>query len=319
MVCLAAAHTMFGVLYPVARSGLYFMLLVPLFCAAMARCATSPPWVALERVYVFTAGALVLSFLAAVQLTSYSEWRFDRNTLGLFHRLQDAAQRENRAQARVGATYLLAPPLEFYRRALHDKWLAPVESFNGAALAERARLNPFDYFAVLPQDESIAREFAPRRLWTDPATGVVLSAAAARNSGPAAPAPAPVPAGCVDDAEGRLRFAGPWQHERRFPAAYGGTISYSNSPGASFEFSFSGRGVVYVFTRAFNRGDAAIFLDGVPYPVLDQYANVTAWRSRVSLETPGAGDHVLTVTVPGRKNAASRDTFVDVDCLAPEP
>ena len=319
MVCLAAAHSMFGVLYPVARSGLYFMLLVPLLCAALARCAANPPWAALGRVYVFAAGALALWFLTAIQLSSYSEWRFNRNTLELFHRLQDAAKRENRSQARVGATYLLAPPLEFYRRALRDKWLAPVESFNGAALAARARLNQFDYFAVLPQDDSIAREFAPRRLWTDPTTGVFLYAAAGANSGPAVPAPAPVPAGCVDDDDGRLRFAGPWQHERRFPEAYGGTISYSNSRGASFEFSFSGRGVVYVFTKAFNRGNSAISLDGVAYPVLDPYASVTAWRSQVYLEAPRAGAHVLTVTVLGTKNAASQDAFVDVDCLAPEP
>lgn len=318
IVCLAIAHTMFGVLYPVARSSLYFPLLVPLLCAALARCAITPPWnfVALERAYVFFAGAMALWFLAAIQFTSYSEWRFDRNTRELFLRIQDAAKRDTRTQARVGATYLLAPPLEFYRRALHDKWLAPVESFNGAALASRARLNQFDYFAVLPQDISIARQFAPRLLWADAATGAVLTAAPERAGGPT---PAPVPSGCVDDADGRLRFTGTWRHERRFPAAYGGTVSYSNWPGASFRFSFTGRGVVYVFTKAFNRGTAAIFVDGVSRGVLDQYANVTAWRSQALYRTAGAGNHSMTVTVAGGKNAASQDTFVDVDCLAPLP
>lgn len=318
MVCLAAAHSMFGILYPVARSGLYFPLLVPLFCAALARCATLPPWnsVALERAYVLCAGAMALWFLTAVQFTTYAEWRFDRNTLELFDRIQAAAKRDNRGQARVGATYLLAPPLEFYRRALHDTWLAPVESFNGAALAARAKLNQFDYFAVLPQDESIARPFARRLLWADPATGVVLAAAPERAGGPA---PAPVPSGCVDDADERLQFTGPWRHERRFPAASGGTISYSNSHGASFQFSFTGRGVVYVFTKAFNRGTAAISIDGVSYGVLDQYANVAAWRSQAFYKPAAAGDHSLTVTVRGGKSAASQDFFVDVDCLAPVP
>ncbi len=200
MVCLAAAHSVFGVLYPVARSGIYLMLAVPLFCAAIAPCVTTPPWAAtaLERVYVIAAGALALWFLAAIQFTTYSEWRFDRNTLELFHRIQDAARRDNRMQARVGTTYLLAPPLEFYRRALHDTWLAPVESFNGAALAARAKLDQFDYFATLPQDESIARAFAPRRIWSDPATGAVLAAV---------PESAGRPGG-VRSAAGSLRLCG---------------------------------------------------------------------------------------------------------------
>ncbi len=319
LVCLAAAHSIFGVLYPVARSGLYFMLLVPLLGAALAPCVTSAPRAAaaLERVYVVFAGALALWFLASIQFTSYSEWRFDRNTLELFRRIQDAAKRDNRTQARVGATYLLAPPLEFYRRAFHDVWLAPVESFNGPALEARAMRDQFDYFAVLPQDEPIARRFAPRWIWSDPATAVVLSAVTIARLRPAAPAP--VPSGCVDDSGDRLRFDGRWLHERRFPAAYGGTVSYSNSPGASFRFSFAGRGVVYVFTKAFNRGMAAIALDGTQYGVLDQYANVTEWRSQAVYRTPRAGAHVMTVSVTGSKDAASEDAFVDVDCLAPVP
>lgn len=321
MVCLAAAHSVFGVLYPVARSGIYFMLSIPLLCAAIVQCSTTPSWAAtaLERTYVFAAGALALWFLAALQFTSYSEWRFDRNTGELFQRIQDAAERDHRTQARVGATYLLAPPLEFYRRARHDHWLAPVESFNGAALAARAKLGQFDYFAVLPQDEPIARQFAPLRIWSDPATGAVLSAVPEDRARAASSAPAPVPSGCVDDADERVRFTGRWQHERRFPAPYDGTISYSNSPGASFQFSFTGRGVVYVFTKAFNRGVAAISLDGTSYGVLDQYAHDTAWRSQALYEAPRAGAHVLIVTIRGVKNAAAEDAFTDVDCLAPVP
>jgi hypothetical protein len=73
-------------------------------------------------------------------------------------------------------------------------------------------------------------------------------------------------------------------------------------------FRFRGDAISYVYTKASNRGQADISIDGVRKMTVDLYSPVTLWQSRTTLAHLGPGEHLLTLTVlPGG--------FVDVDAF----
>ena len=124
--------------------------------------------------------------------------------------------------------------------------------------------------------------------------------------------------GLYDDRSPWIEYAGDWYLDDGFPEAAQGTLSYTDRPGLAFEFRFEGTRVTWVFTRAFNRGRARVFLDGTEAAVLDLYAPVTAWQQRQTFQTAGPGPHLLRVEVLPEKNPASAGTTVDVDLLLVE-
>ncbi len=121
--------------------------------------------------------------------------------------------------------------------------------------------------------------------------------------------------GSYDDYSPYIAYSGPWAREREFPRACNGTITHSNVAGAAFRSSFRGPRVTYVYTKAFNRGIAEVTIDGINKGRLDMYAPATIWQAQTSLESPGEGIHTLIVRILPQKNPASRDFYVDLDCL----
>jgi hypothetical protein len=116
-----------------------------------------------------------------------------------------------------------------------------------------------------------------------------------------------------DDSGSSVQFVGSWIHDANFPLASFDTVTYSNASGASIRFAFQGAEVTYVYTSAANRGIARITLDGTPQPDLDLYSRQTDWQSTVSFDSLEQGKHVLEIAVTGRKNAESKDTYLDLD------
>jgi hypothetical protein len=124
--------------------------------------------------------------------------------------------------------------------------------------------------------------------------------------------------GLYDDRSPLIEYAGDWYLDDGFREAAQGTLSYTDRPGLAFEFRFEGTRVTWVFTRAFNRGKARVFLDGTEAAVLDLYKPVTAWQQRQTFQTSGPGPHLLRVEVLPEKNPASTGTTIDVDLLIVE-
>ncbi len=91
-----------------------------------------------------------------------------------------------------------------------------------------------------------------------------------------------------DDTNWSVTYSGNWVRSE-FTNALNGTLTYALQPGASVKFSFEGTGVTYVYTKAFNRGLAAVFIDGAAKGVIDLYS--------------------------GQHNPASNASYVDVDAL----
>jgi hypothetical protein len=120
--------------------------------------------------------------------------------------------------------------------------------------------------------------------------------------------------GTFDDISDDIVYTGLWSHSS-FAEAAGGTVSFSNSPGAVARLSFEGTQITWVYTRAFNRGIAEVKLDGIARGDIDLYSPKIVWQARKTFDGLALGKHTFEVIVAGRKQAASTDKYVDVDAL----
>ena len=119
--------------------------------------------------------------------------------------------------------------------------------------------------------------------------------------------------GTYDNMDRSIRYLGAWIFDNKFEEATDGTIVYSKSPGDSFRFRFRGSEISWVYTRAFNRGMAAVSIDGEEKETVDLYSPDIHWQSRTTLSGLGGGEHVLEVRVLEDKHPNATDRYVDVD------
>jgi 4-amino-4-deoxy-L-arabinose transferase-like glycosyltransferase len=133
-----------------------------------------------------------------------------------------------------------------------------------------------------------------------------------------APAPrdrTPVDPGVYDDLDPNIEFQGFWQHDLNFPQTAAHSVTYSNAPGDTFGLSFNGTAIVYVYTKASNRGTARIAIDGREPVSIDLYSRETQWQAQTVFGGLGAGPHRIEVQVLEEKDARSSDRYVDLDRL----
>jgi hypothetical protein len=122
-----------------------------------------------------------------------------------------------------------------------------------------------------------------------------------------------IPPGMYDDTDSRIALHAPWMRDTQFQETYGHTLTYSNIPGASICFRFTGNSLTYVYTRANNRGIAEVWIDDRLKDRLDLYAPQTKWGSRSTYDALGPGTHTVRIRVTGQHAAQSSDCFVDLD------
>jgi hypothetical protein len=121
--------------------------------------------------------------------------------------------------------------------------------------------------------------------------------------------------GTYDDLDPAVRLLGNWERRDDFEQARAHTVTFTDVPGAEIRFAFTGSELTYVFTRAFNRGIAAITIDGISQGTLDLYSPRTQWQSSVRFTKLGPGRHLLVIRVTGQSRAASTGKYVDLDSL----
>ena len=137
----------------------------------------------------------------------------------------------------------------------------------------------------------------------------------------------PFPPGAWDDLDERIDYIGAWVHDRQFAQPLEGSLTYSAEPGDSFRLFFTGSAVTYIFTKALNRGTAAVLVDGMERARIDMYSASIAWRSQWVFDHlsdhlgdhPGTRRHTLEVRVLEQKNPASSGTYVDLDGIVVAP
>ena len=100
-----------------------------------------------------------------------------------------------------------------------------------------------------------------------------------------------------------------------FDRAFAKTVAYTDTAGSEAALAFEGGTVTYVFTKAPNRGIAAISIDGVEKGRFDLYSPAIEWQSRLKLQGLGRGRHLFLLRVTGEGRPEARGQFVDLDAL----
>lgn len=117
--------------------------------------------------------------------------------------------------------------------------------------------------------------------------------------------------GLWQENSGYVAFSTGWVQSAWAPAA-GGALRTSSTPNASASFTFTGTNVAWVGTKATNRGQAHIYLDGVFTTTVDLYAASTSARTVLaSYSWATAGSHTMKVVVVGTSGRPS----IDVDAF----
>jgi hypothetical protein len=106
-------------------------------------------------------------------------------------------------------------------------------------------------------------------------------------------------------------YAGTWTRSAWQPAV-DGFLSVSGTAGDAASFSFTGRNVAWIASRATNRGQARVYVDGVLEKTVDLYAASNQPRAiAFSRSWASSGAHTIRVEVVG---TAGRPK-VDVDAF----
>ncbi len=124
--------------------------------------------------------------------------------------------------------------------------------------------------------------------------------------------------GSYDDHDEAVLYSGSWTPGSQFDEAFHNTVTYSNEAESSFRFAFRGSQVTWVYTKAFNRGRAAVVIDGRQRGTIDLYSAEIEWRTERTFSGLSEGPHELEIRVLGEKHPAASDYFVDVDLLVVE-
>jgi hypothetical protein len=122
-----------------------------------------------------------------------------------------------------------------------------------------------------------------------------------------------VPPGYYDDFDPAIRYRGNWTNSDKFDGPFLHTITFSEMPGAEAAFAFAGNALVYTYSKAPNRGLAAITIDGISKGTIDQYSPTVEWQNSSTFCCLGPGKHLLVIRVAGQKSAGSTGQFVDLD------
>ncbi|MGA2257372.1 MAG: hypothetical protein ABSG53_22165, partial [Thermoguttaceae bacterium] len=131
----------------------------------------------------------------------------------------------------------------------------------------------------------------------------------------AAAGPTAKPARVVDDAPvAGVHYTGSWQHQSNLQPAHAGTLSSSKEKGATADFKFEGRRVLWFAKYGPDGGKAAVRIDDAPAEVIDTYSADDIWGVCVyRKEFPRAGRHTLRITVLGEHGPPAKDSLVSID------
>jgi hypothetical protein len=106
-------------------------------------------------------------------------------------------------------------------------------------------------------------------------------------------------------------LSGAWTHSA-WTSASDGFLSVSSTAGARATFSFTGNNVAWIATKANNRGQARVYIDGAPVSIVDLYrASALAKSIPYSRAWTTSAAHTIAVEVVGTAGRPS----VDVDAF----
>ncbi|HYL79018.1 MAG TPA: hypothetical protein VEU96_32810 [Bryobacteraceae bacterium] len=167
MVALFVAHQVLGVRYPIDRTGLYFLALVPMAVATLGG-----KWI---QVSALVSTAVLIAFMCQWNTRFFYVWRYDADTKGILRVLERRVRHpiEPRVQVRLGISWLLEPSINYYRIVRGSYWMAEVglSGPNGV----------YDYYVITPamkdltDDRAVMKERSLVPIYQGPVSGTVLA------------------------------------------------------------------------------------------------------------------------------------------------
>jgi Fibronectin type III domain/WD40-like Beta Propeller Repeat len=143
----------------------------------------------------------------------------------------------------------------------------------------------------------------PHTITITHATGVIIDVDALIVSNPVAPG-----LGTYEEDNPNIVYTGNWLSWDDTNAS-GGAIVYTNAPGASASFTFSGRQVTLVYNSYLNRGNIAISIDGGNPVLVNQHSDSLSYQDEWHSSVVAEGIHTVTLSHPGGTH------FIDIDAL----
>ncbi|MDQ6706167.1 MAG: hypothetical protein M3Z85_09380 [Acidobacteriota bacterium] len=120
----------------------------------------------------------------------------------------------------------------------------------------------------------------------------------------------------IDDSSLRVCWQGAWT-SGEFPQSLGGTVTFTNQKDATAKIAFEGSSLKYIYTKAYNRGLAAVTVDGMDKGVIDEYSPGIVWQASTDFNGFKPGKHTAEVRVLHQRDSAASDSYVDVDAFIP--
>ncbi len=133
------AHFLTGVLYPVDRTGISFLLL---FGLAWAMAAGQTESRLLRGAHLVVGGLLAIQFATQFHVWSFYNWGYDRSTKEIAHRIEHEIRGKPPASISIGASWIHRWTLEYYR--LHDR----IEALQPVELRDPPEVTGHDYYVL---------------------------------------------------------------------------------------------------------------------------------------------------------------------------
>jgi len=162
-VLLLALHLAMGLPYPMDRTGIYFLVLVPLALLGLVKCELR----AVEAAAGLVGVLLIAVFVSEFDVRKFLVWEYDADTKELANRLAQLSRNKPAGSVKLAASWQLEPSLNFYRDTNHWEWLRPVD---------RSPLGPgADFYALISADRDAARTLGLQAIYQGPVSRTVLA------------------------------------------------------------------------------------------------------------------------------------------------
>jgi hypothetical protein len=131
--------------------------------------------------------------------------------------------------------------------------------------------------------------------------------------------PAAAPAQVLDDASGGITFSGDWRREDGHWPAHGGTLTSSQTKGATATVTVEGKRVLIFAKLGPDCGQASVCVDGGAPEAVDTFSADDIWGVCVwEKEFAVGGPHTLSLTVLGEHNPRATAAFFRLDGVRAE-
>src|ERR1022692_1088948 len=155
------AHRGTGLLYPVTRTGLPWIVFFLLTCLALAK---KP---ALRWPMLVFLLACSLWFTFELNANQYTEWSYDAGTKRIVTLLRNQHQAEPDKNWQVGVSWMLMPSMNFYKPLYHLNWFQPIDVRAGTAGLTR--------FVLVDKDTHLVQTLTLHTNYIDPVSSQVVA------------------------------------------------------------------------------------------------------------------------------------------------